>query len=278
MRSMIAALIDLAETGEKTTAVFALRLQMKGHHIGNEERITSGSVLVGAEVADLLHGERTTELVAGEDDQLQVGHLGLFRVVLVDEVAVENTLSRLQVSFQFLDEWPLDDVLLDVVAIPLHLRCELPLALFQPLILQVVSPSIHHLRKLELPERTVVVQRALMSMDGSSVSDLARLEHSPKRGHRWYVIRLDAWRSRHLNLVQELSVRVVDHKNMIILVLLVPVERGLFAFFDGWLVPLESPPLRDPGKVQRIGVGLTQLELILLIEPLNLCCLHGLAH
>jgi hypothetical protein len=111
MWPVVATLVDLVEPREKTTAVFALRFQMKGHDIGNEEGITRGGVLVGAEAADVMGDERTCNLRSTPEDQLKIGDCCAVRVVLVD------ALPWLEFPFQFLDDWSLLLVLLDVQSV-----------------------------------------------------------------------------------------------------------------------------------------------------------------
>jgi hypothetical protein len=112
---------------------------------------------------------------------LKIGHFGAVPVVLVDEVAVQDALPWLEVPFQFLDERSLDGVLLNMQSVALNLRCQLSLTLKQHLIRGEERSGVRDLLELELPQRTVVVNRTLVSMNGSSVPDLALLQYSPKR-------------------------------------------------------------------------------------------------
>jgi hypothetical protein len=176
MWPVVATLVDFVESREQTAAVFALRFQVKGHDIGDIEGIARGGVLVGAEVADLLGGERISNLLSTQNDELKIGHFGAVPVVLVDEVAIQDALPWLEVPFQFLDEWSLDGVLLNVQSVALNLRCQLSLTLKQHLILRKERSGVRDLLELELPQRTVVVNRTLVSMNGSSVPDLALLQ------------------------------------------------------------------------------------------------------
>jgi hypothetical protein len=133
--SMIANLVDLAETGEDAAMVLVLGREMKLHHIGHEVGVARLRLLVRAEVADLLdtqRGARRVPLFAPEDHKDQVGDLAPLVVVLIHEIAVHQTLTHLQLIFHKLYEGSLSLVLLLMPFPPLDITIEFTLA---PLVL-----------------------------------------------------------------------------------------------------------------------------------------------
>jgi hypothetical protein len=185
--SMIANLVDLAETGEDAAMVLVLGREMKLHHIGHEVGVARLRLLVRAEVADLLdtqRGARWVPFFAPEDHKDQVGDLAPLVVVLIHEIAVHQTLTHLQLVFHKLHEGSLSLVLPLMPFPPLDITIEFTLA---PFVLgsqtriggaKCFSQTLN-LLQLQFPQRSVVVQGAFVLVHYPSVLHTLLLQGGP---------------------------------------------------------------------------------------------------
>lgn len=139
---------------------------MKLEHIAYEVGITAPAFPVPAQIGKLSDLQRCALLVAPQNDEDQILQLVAvdlvrYRGVHVDEITVNNRLTRLQVTLQLLQVWALGLVLKHVLVVMVNQLGECKFLGLQVCVLGICGAhlchALDHVGQSRFPYRSVVV-------------------------------------------------------------------------------------------------------------------------